>query len=265
MPAYNAEKYITEAILSAIDQYYSNWELIIINDGSTDKTQDVILSFNDSRIRYFRQPNKGVSAARNVGLTNMQGDYFCFLDADDLLTTNSLESRLKIFSSSKKISFVGGAQEQRNSDLSKVMTIQYPTYTGSPRKGLISLDPGCFINCGTWLIKRNKQLKYSFQEKMKHSEDLTFFLSISNDGFLDYTSEIVQIYRRHHSAMSNLDGLLKGYRQFYSFALRNGYFKTESEKVYLNRKIFSIMLKSYLSSYNIKGVFNVLKNSIFEK
>ncbi len=109
MPAYNAEEYIEEAIRSVLSQTYQNWELFIINDGSTDTTEDKIASFTDERIKYYKKKNGGVSSARNLGLENMKGDFFCFLDADDYFTSNSLESRIAVFKSDKLISFVDGS------------------------------------------------------------------------------------------------------------------------------------------------------------
>ena len=90
MPAYNVEKHIASSISSVLNQSYNNWELIIINDGSTDETEQTIKLFKDKRIKYFKKQNGGVSSARNLALIKMQGDYFCFLDADDRLTKNSL-------------------------------------------------------------------------------------------------------------------------------------------------------------------------------
>src|SRR3954465_7326609 len=90
MPAYNAESYISDAIRSVMSQSYENWELLVVDDGSDDKTAEIITSFTDHRIRYFRQVNKGVSAARNLALTQLRGDYFCFFDSDDILPRKSL-------------------------------------------------------------------------------------------------------------------------------------------------------------------------------
>lgn len=91
MPAYNLEPYISEAIQSVLTQTYKNFELIIINDGSTDHTQDVINKFSDSRIKAIRQDNMGVSVARNVGIAHAAGEYICFLDGDDRYEPKFLE------------------------------------------------------------------------------------------------------------------------------------------------------------------------------
>lgn len=86
MPAYNVDEYIEESIRSIQAQTYPNWELIVVNDGSTDTTQAVVerLASQDSRIRLVTQPNGGVSRARNRGLELARGEYISFLDGDDL-------------------------------------------------------------------------------------------------------------------------------------------------------------------------------------
>lgn len=84
MPAYNAEKCIGRAIASVLGQSRADWELLVIDDGSTDGTAAVAGSFADSRVRCLHQENGGVSAARNRGIREAEGDYICFLDADDV-------------------------------------------------------------------------------------------------------------------------------------------------------------------------------------
>jgi glycosyltransferase involved in cell wall biosynthesis len=91
MPAYNAQKYIGAAIDSALAQSYPFWELIIVDDGSTDKTAEIVSRYNDPRIRLIRQANQGEAVARNVALQHSKGVYLAFLDADDLFLPDHLE------------------------------------------------------------------------------------------------------------------------------------------------------------------------------
>ena len=99
IPAYNAERYISEAIESVINQTYTNWELIIVNDGSTDNTEKIAQSYaqKDSRITYITQENKGVSVARNIGYNASKGDYLGFLDADDYWLPDNLDEKINYF------------------------------------------------------------------------------------------------------------------------------------------------------------------------
>jgi teichuronic acid biosynthesis glycosyltransferase TuaG len=96
MPAYNTEKYIAEAIESVLRQTYKNWELLIVNDGSTDFTQSIIEKHakSDIRIKYFYQKNGKQGKARNLAISNSKGYYLAFLDADDIWQQDKLKKQL---------------------------------------------------------------------------------------------------------------------------------------------------------------------------
>lgn len=87
VPIYNAELYLKKCLDSIINQTYSNFEVILINDGSTDKSKDICMEFceNDERLIYIEQENKGLSSARNIGISKSSGDYICFVDSDDYI------------------------------------------------------------------------------------------------------------------------------------------------------------------------------------
>ena len=91
LPTYNRSKTIDKTIESVINQTYKHWELIIIDDGSTDNTKEIITNYktNDKRIKYLYQQNKERSAARNNGIVNANGDYICFIDSDDYFMKNT--------------------------------------------------------------------------------------------------------------------------------------------------------------------------------
>jgi D-glycero-D-manno-heptose 1,7-bisphosphate phosphatase len=95
MPAYNAARYIGESVESLLAQSYANWELVVVNDGSTDETASVAAAYRDPRIRVLHQKNGGESSARNAALRNATGEYLAFLDADDLFLPEHLESAVK--------------------------------------------------------------------------------------------------------------------------------------------------------------------------
>ncbi len=94
LPAFNAERHIAQAIQSVLDQTFSDFELIIVNDGSTDATETLIQSFTDARVRYVAQDNQGPSAARNNALARCTGTHVAFLDADDFWYPSRLERQL---------------------------------------------------------------------------------------------------------------------------------------------------------------------------
>ncbi len=97
IPAYNIEKYIGKCINSVLEQTYKNIEIIVVNDGSTDRTKAIIKekAKADKRIRIINQKNAGLSAARNIGIKNAKGDYIVFIDGDDFVENNFLEKLIE--------------------------------------------------------------------------------------------------------------------------------------------------------------------------
>ncbi|HOZ54949.1 MAG TPA: glycosyltransferase [Clostridia bacterium] len=93
IPVYNGEKYIREAIDSAINQTYNNIEIIVINDGSTDNTEKIVKEYSD-KVKYIYKPNEGVSTALNLGIQEMTGEYFSWLSHDDLYYPNKIQDNI---------------------------------------------------------------------------------------------------------------------------------------------------------------------------
>ncbi len=95
IPLYNKELYIENTLKSVLNQSFTDFEILIINDGSTDNSEQKILNFNDNRIQYFSKKNEGVSTARNLGIEKATSNYITFLDADDFWYPNFLETMHK--------------------------------------------------------------------------------------------------------------------------------------------------------------------------
>lgn len=110
LPAYNHEAYVADAILSVLNQTFSDFELIIINDGSTDHTEREIHRFDDPRIRSFRQENRGLSATLNRGLSLAMGEFFGFLPSDDLYEPEKLALQVAILDGDPEVGLVFGYQ-----------------------------------------------------------------------------------------------------------------------------------------------------------
>jgi glycosyltransferase involved in cell wall biosynthesis len=111
IPCYNAAPYLAEAVESALSQTVAPDEIIIVDDGSTDGSPEVIAGFG-AAVRCIRQPNGGDPSARNAGLEAASGQIIAFLDADDILTRDSLEARLELLSASPDLAYVYGLVEQ---------------------------------------------------------------------------------------------------------------------------------------------------------
>lgn len=108
MPAYNAGKYISESIESVINQTYKNWELMVVNDGSTDNIAAIVADYKraDPRIKYLFQPNGKQGKARNLGINNSSGKYIAFLDADDKWTPDKLTVQMQLITANEDIDMI---------------------------------------------------------------------------------------------------------------------------------------------------------------
>lgn len=257
MPAFNAERYLIDSINSVIDQSYCNWELIVIDDGSSDSSGNIIQNYNDQRIKYSRQQNKGVSGARNSGLGLMNGKYFCFLDADDFLPPNSLAARINVFEDHPELSFVDGKVRKFSADFSTEIGLWSPTFSGNPLSDLLTLSGKSFFG-PSWMIKRKPGKEYHFKEDLTHGEDLLFFIELAREGGLyGYTKETILHYRTgHQSAMKNLSGLEDGYRTVFQ-ELKQMEDIPENLKNFFQIKSKSIMMKSYIGNGMFKDSLRV--------
>ncbi|WP_421875625.1 glycosyltransferase family 2 protein [Marinoscillum sp.] len=258
MPVYNAERYLSTSIKSVITQTYTNWELVIVNDGSTDNSREIIESFSDNRIVYMEQENRGVSSARNLALTKIKGQYFCFLDADDLFTSVSLESRIKVFNESPDIDFVDGAVQYVNEELNFLGRKYIPDFKGYPFERLLRMNSECMFG-NTWMIKKDAEINYSFQEDMTHAEDLFFYLTISKSKKYSFTKEVILNYRQHEkSAMKDLKGLEEGYKRLLQ---KVSEFFPEEYTMYIKYRIIRVMFLSWLidGKRPIKAILSVFK------
>jgi len=108
MPSYNSERFIGSSILSIINQSFSSWELLIVDDASTDNTVDIIKSFNDPRIKVIKlNENKGNYHARNIGLENAKGKYIAMLDSDDISLPNRIQLQYNYLENNPELGAIG--------------------------------------------------------------------------------------------------------------------------------------------------------------
>lgn len=117
MPAYNAEKFISKAIRSILDQTYGNFELIIVDDCSTDRTMDIVRTFDDSRIKiYHNDHNRGIAYSRNYALEMSKGKYIAIMDDDDISFANRLQDQVVFLEENEEFGVVGGKVQNIDKD-----------------------------------------------------------------------------------------------------------------------------------------------------
>lgn len=202
IPAYNAEKYISRCIDSWLNQTYSNFELIIINDGSTDNTQKICENYKqkDNRIILIKTENYGVSHARNIGLDNTHGDFIGFCDADDYVHPQLLETLSNIYIHFKSNIMI--FKYKRVPDL----PYQIAKYTNTLNKVRILNSKKlidyiyCKNNKIIWnkFFKRENILSLKFNEKLTYGEDLNWLMKVIMNNIeennIAYISKILYYY-----------------------------------------------------------------------
>ncbi len=247
MAAYNAEPFIRSAIDSVLDQVWSNWELIVVNDGSQDGTSKILEDYKDPRIKVIHQSNRGVSRARNRAWNEASGEMIAFLDADDILPPRSLAARAELLIRDPNVMFADGAVTAFSSP-GKYEILYKPSLKGNVFSALMRLSDKCFFG-PSWMIRRTPMTDLRFPEHMSHAEDLALYLSIARAGSFDHTNEVVLHYRKGHvSAMSDLQGLDKGYVDLYRFARHLIPAPADQELNWLWGRIRSVMVRGYLKA-----------------
>lgn len=246
LPAYNAALHVECAINSVLSQSIKDWQLIAVNDGSSDKTGDILDKIQDHRIIVVHQENRGASAARNKGLDLAQGEFVTFLDADDRLPPYALEDRVRYFKENSSVDIVNGAVHV--TQVGKSVKRYLPsTKIESFFPRIAKLDENVFFGI-VYMIRRQAIGSHRFPVGITHCEDLIFFLTLAHDENLTYgavDSEIYEYCLQDDSAMSNLAGIEDGYLALlrHSFGLER---MTETRLNYLRKHIASVLVKSWL-------------------
>ena len=218
IPCYNYGHLIGETIESLLQQSYSDLEIIVINDGSKDNTEEVVKAWalKDSRIQYHGYPNTGLGASRNRGLEKVKGDFIQFLDADDLLEKRKFEIQLKLFSENPGTDVVYGSvryfSTNPNDPSDRLLTYWgpneewMPKYNGNGRSFLQKALKGNFSHLSSTLFKKSIVDKVGlFDNEISAVADYHFLLrSVVADAVFLYHDipDTYSLVRWHPSNMS---------------------------------------------------------------
>ncbi len=206
IPAYNAELYIAEAIESVLNQTITDYEIIIVDDGSTDNTKMIINNYKDKYvIRYCHQLNKGPAAARNFGIQNARGYYVAFLDADDWWVEDKLEKELQVIREYPDAAFVCSdwfcgkyGDEERRSELSEyeVWNHEWATFEHMLREN--------FVNTSTILVTKEKVIAAGlFNQNYRGAEDRHLWLRLLLQRNAMVIKDVLAFRRYHPQNTSN--------------------------------------------------------------
>lgn len=248
IPCYNAEKYIAETIQSVINQTYKNWELIIVNDGSTDHSLNIIKEFaaNDNRISLIDKPNSGVSDSRNKGLEKAKGEYIAFLDADDVWNSQYLEKQIANLQSNRfNISYTACQLINQNGEkLQKHLRGE-----NNPQLNDFLLQKGNYITSPSGIVYKRECFNKvnGFDSNLSNNADQDILIQMLAKGnTIGYIDECLWNYRIHDNNMSKNIAVLER-------DLLYLFHKCDKQKLFTNiwfkRKCFSKMYYTLAGSW----------------
>lgn len=263
IPAYNREKYIGRAIDSALVQSFQNFEIIIVDDGSTDNTKKALTPYlKDERIKYIFQKNQKVGKARNNGIKNSVGKYIALLDSDDYWIDNDkLKKQTDFLEKNYDYVLVSGGIIRTDENGREISRTKNPEKNGEIRKSMLF---SCLITPSAAVFRRKTYNAVGgFNEESDLSEDWQLFLEMGKIGKLYNFQEYFLSYLQGDQNRSNFNrrknlkynlGLLKKYKKVYP----------NFEKAYL------IHLCYYIYSFlpfnkELLPVFSKMKSIIFGK
>lgn len=201
---YNSEEFLEETLQSIFAQTYKDWELVIINDGSTDSTESIIKEYikQGYPIVYYRQENHGLGYSRNEALKRSSGKYIAFIDHDDIWLPGKLEKQVPLFND-PEVDLVYGNYYQINKNASKrQIGANKPQPRGDVFRRFLKHYP---VNLQTVMVRKSSlaRLKSLFDPVLKMSEEYDLFMRLLYNGKADYLDMPVAEYRIH-DAMSSI-------------------------------------------------------------
>tara|TARA_B100001093_G_scaffold468498_2_gene488530 strand:+ start:1558 stop:2448 length:891 start_codon:yes stop_codon:yes gene_type:complete len=276
IPTYNRDCFITKTIESVLNQTCSSFELIIVDDGSTDSTEKVVREIEDPRIKYFKKENAERGAARNFGVNKAKGDYITFLDSDDLLYSKYLKEASLFIASNGEINVFHQLFEIRNNSDKLIQSADYSN--SNVFKSLIK--KGNFIACQGMFLRKDFAKSNFFNEdrNLAGSEDYELWLRVSATTNI-VINPVVTSALIDHSERSvvkiDIDKLIKRKELMLHYLFSN---KLINSKLLKYKKILKTGAYSYISLHialskqskkiALKFLFKAIKQSpifIFKK
>jgi glycosyltransferase involved in cell wall biosynthesis len=224
IPVYGIEKYVAATVQSVLAQTYDNFELLIIDDASPDRSIEICQQFTDCRIKIIHQKNRGLAGARNTGIRHAQGEYLAFLDGDDLWLPEKLEKHIAHLEKSPKVG-ISFSRSAFIDEAGKPLGIyQMPKLKDISPQLILCRNP---IGNGSAAVVRREvfeDIKYQenlygltenfyFDEKFRQSEDVEFWLrvAIQTHWLIEGIPEALTLYRVNSGGLSaNLSKQLEG-------------------------------------------------------
>ncbi|HTA61907.1 MAG TPA: glycosyltransferase [Bacteroidia bacterium] len=234
IPTYNRASFIATTIQSVLNQTHPHFEIIVVDDGSTDNTEEVVKKIKDKRINYYQKKNEERAAARNYGISKAKGDYITFLDSDDILLPNHLDEAKKIFEKETNVEWLHLGY--------KMVTIENKLlYKIKKFKGNINsnLFQGNFISCNGIFIRKDIAIENLFNKirALSASEDHELWLRLASQYQLKFSNNITSVIINHE------------YRSVLNI---NKDVLIERQKVFLDLILSNHSLKKFITGYEYK-------------
>ena len=258
IPCFNAEEFLKETLDSILSQQEEIEDIIVVDDGSTDQSASIVKSYNDSRIIYLHQPNKGVSVARNRGLTQAKGEFVVFFDADDKMTPDFLKERKKILIDNPDVDFCCGPVnvfplQQKISfgiaeNVSEVLLTYQPQYSSCP---------------SNYLIRKSVLIEHQlfFNESLSSTADRFFLIQLAGKSKGKLIQNAPLLYRVTPNSMSGKlsKKLVKDNENYLLELIKNKLIPISLEKVFLFRIQYILGLGFIRTGSYIKGMRYAMK------
>ncbi len=235
IPAYNAEAFIEKALNSVLTQSYPQFEVLIINDGSTDNTATIINRYQDTRIRLINQINGGLSNARNTGIKEARGNYLAFLDADDYWTHKKLEKQIALLSEHPEISFCSSQSRIETPEGAFLNDWLCPDISGSTLQTIFEHNAAITGSGSGIMVSKELQRQAGFFDESLHSlEDIDMWMRYAALAEYACIPETLTIITKRPDSMSrNLATMresamqvLRKNRTLLSPSLQNGFWRS---------------------------------------
>jgi glycosyltransferase involved in cell wall biosynthesis len=241
IPAYNAMDYLAETMETALGQTFTDFEVLVVNDGSTDNTPEWVLGITktDKRVRMVSQENKGLAGARNTGVIHAKGEYIAFLDADDLWEPTKLEKQVRCLDESSEVGLVYTWTALADKDGRSTGRVITSNAEGNVWQQLTELN---IVGCGsTPLIRRRCFDELGlFYEAVTPSDDWDMWLRIAKKFSFKVIKEPLIRYRQHRNNSSKKSGVML---ETCRTVIERGFADAPTEFLYLrNRSYGSIYL-----------------------
>ncbi|MGL5648730.1 MAG: glycosyltransferase family 2 protein [Clostridium sp.] len=277
IPVYNAEKYLKKCIESILKQTYKDIEIILINDGSFDKSREVCICYQNKNknIKYFEHENKGCSYTRNRGIINSSGEYICFIDSDDVLEENFLEVLFLKMNELKADLIITKIKQLNNEKIQKI--INYSKKEIKLNDDIKKINSILFNSPCNKLFKKELITKFKifFPVETSIAEDLAFVFKYATvSKKIVFTDEVAYLYRYNPNSITSNIKIEKIQEGFNTFSDIKNFLK--EKKIYIqNKKALLFIEKKFLiktaysiigRSYKIKNFLNIKKEvEKFEK